>query len=311
MNQNPPSSSDVVLVVDDNPIDARLVSALLSRGLGLNVAVAGNGLEALKWLKTNQATVVLTDLQMPEMDGLELVAEVTDRYPDIPIILTTAAGSEEVAFQALQAGAASYVPKQALSEQLAPTMGSILAFAQAGRRKQQFLAGINRVELALDMESDETLVPVFIQHMQDYMLRLGLCDARSRIRASVALEEAMLNGIYHGNLEVSSQLKEIEGKDAFRERVQQRKSEEPYCTRRLHIEVRMDRHEGTFIVRDEGSGFDVSSVPDPTDPENLLKPSGRGLLLIRMFMQEVRHNTQGNEITMIRRPQQKDRRPGE
>ena len=61
------------------------------------------------------------------------------RYPEVPVIMTTASGSEEVAFQALQAGAASYVPKQAFAEQLAPTVHRIIALAQAGfRRAAQF-----------------------------------------------------------------------------------------------------------------------------------------------------------------------------
>jgi anti-sigma regulatory factor (Ser/Thr protein kinase) len=55
------------------------------------------------------------------------------------------------------------------------------------------------------------------------------------------------------------------------------------------------------VIADEGPGFDVTAVPDPTDPENLLKPSGRGLLLIRSFMDEVYHNARGNSITMVKR----------
>jgi anti-sigma regulatory factor (Ser/Thr protein kinase) len=54
-------------------------------------------------------------------------------------------------------------------------------------------------------------------------------------------------------------------------------------------------------VRDEGSGFDSEPLPDPTDPSNLTKLSGRGLYLITTFMDEVEHNDVGNEITMTKR----------
>ena len=64
--------------------------------------------------------------------------------------------------------------------------------------------------------------------------------------------------------------------------------------------VRNDRRV-RLIVRDEGPGFDVSSLPDPTDPANLGKSSGRGLLLIRTFMDDVRFNAAGNEITLSKR----------
>jgi anti-sigma regulatory factor (Ser/Thr protein kinase) len=63
----------------------------------------------------------------------------------------------------------------------------------------------------------------------------------------------------------------------------------------------MDATAAVFVIRDEGPGFDVATVPDPTDPENFTKPSGRGLLLIRTFMDEVKHNAAGNEITLVRR----------
>ena len=57
----------------------------------------------------------------------------------------------------------------------------------------------------------------------------------------------------------------------------------------------------SFIIRDEGPGFDPSKLPDPTDARNLGKPSGRGLLLIRTFMDEVGYNPSGNEIRLIKR----------
>ena len=86
--------------------------------------------------------------------------------------------------------------------------------------------------------------------------------------------------------------------------VRDRRRESPYRDRRVHLWARESRDEATYVVRDEGPGFDPSALPDPTDPANLKKPSGRGLLLIRTFMDEVNHNAKGNEITMIlrRRP---------
>src|SRR5205809_465794 len=129
---------------------------------------------------------------------------------------------------------------------------------------------------------------------------MGLCDNNSRIRAGVALEEALINGMHHGNLELSSSLKEG-SKDEYVRAARERRMQSPYRERRLHVDLKLTPQEAVFVIRDEGPGFDVSQVPDPTDPENLLRPSGRGLLLIRMFMDEVAHNAAGNQITMVRR----------
>jgi anti-sigma regulatory factor (Ser/Thr protein kinase) len=65
--------------------------------------------------------------------------------------------------------------------------------------------------------------------------------------------------------------------------------------------VRFAPGEATFVIQDEGPGFDPASLPDPTDPENLDKVSGRGLLLMRTFMDEVSYNDRGNQVTMIKR----------
>jgi CheY-like chemotaxis protein len=76
----------------------------------IRVVHAGNGRDALEKIKSAPPDLVVTDLVMPEMDGLELVKEVRRTYPTIPVILMTAHGSEEIAAAALKAGAASYVP---------------------------------------------------------------------------------------------------------------------------------------------------------------------------------------------------------
>jgi len=66
-----------------------------------------------------------------------------------------------------------------------------------------------------------------------------------------------------------------------------------------NVHARLSRSEAVYVIRDEGPGFD----PDPTDPAHLEMPSGRGLLLIRAFMDEVIHNPTGNQVTLIKRRQ--------
>jgi anti-sigma regulatory factor (Ser/Thr protein kinase) len=65
------------------------------------------------------------------------------------------------------------------------------------------------------------------------------------------------------------------------------------------------REEILFVVSDEGPGFRSSQLPDPEDPANLERVGGRGLLLMRAFMDHVEHNPTGNQVTMARRPGQR------
>lgn len=100
------------------------------------------------------------------------------------------------------------------------------------------------------------------------------CDA-ARFAIKLALEEAIVNAIKHGN-----QL-------------------DP--AKKVIIEAKVTPDETRLTVEDEGPGFNRESVPDPRDPENLLKASGRGILLIETYMHEVAWSNRGRRITMLRR----------
>ena len=83
--------------------------------------------------------------------------------------------------------------------------------------------------------------------------------------------------------------------------INDRRDRAPYRDRRIHVRARLDPRQATFVIRDEGEGFDPSLIPDPTDPENLENVAGRGILLIRTFMDEVVYNKSGNEVTLVKR----------
>jgi CheY-like chemotaxis protein/anti-sigma regulatory factor (Ser/Thr protein kinase) len=290
----------LVLVVDDSPIDRRLAGALLEKHATVRTRTAADGHEALRLMGKELPAVVLTDLLMPDMDGLELVEQVRQRYSQTPVILMTANGSEDVAIAALQAGAASYVPKRSLDRELASTLERVLNASRSDRRRQRVLECMQDLDCRLVLENDPSLVSTLVTHFQEHLLRMGVCDENGKIRMGVALEEALLNAIYHGNLELSSELRQ-DGSDTFHRLGAERRMLAPYAMRRVHMHVRVTPGQAMFAIRDEGAGFDVSKLPDPTDPENMLKVGGRGLLLIRTFMDDVRHNERGNEITMVRR----------
>jgi len=289
-----------VLVVDDNPVDRHLAGALLAKRSDMKVVFAENGREALELIRQRPPDLVLTDLQMPEMDGLQLVVEVRKVCPEVPIILMTAFGSEDTAIQALQKGAASYVPKRNLAQDLAETADNVLSMATANRSQQRLLECLTETQEQFLLDNDATLIAPLIGYLQENISRMGLCDEIGRIRVSIALQEALVNAMQHGNLEVTSELKEKD-EQAFQALVVQRRREKPYLSRRVYVTARESPAEAVYVIRDEGPGFDPSKLPDPTDPSNLDRVSGRGLLLIRTFMDKVHHNAAGNEITMVKR----------
>jgi CheY-like chemotaxis protein len=289
-----------VLVVDDSAVDLRRASKLLEKENALTVRTAENGRQALDFLQQELPDLVLTDMQMPELDGLQLVQEIRKRFPAVPVILMTAHGSEELAVQALQKGAASYVPKRNLARDLPDTIENILAVAKCGKNQQRLLECLLQTESQFVLENDTSLIPALIGHLEGNLTRMRLCDENGLIRVAVALREALVNAIHHGNLELASRMREEEEKQYYK-LAEERRQQEPYQDRRVYVSARESHREAVYVIRDEGPGFDPTTLPDPTDPANLENVSGRGLLLIRTFMDEVHHNRIGNEITMVKR----------
>ena len=292
--------SDYILVVDDSPTQLHQIQMVLEKD-GFVVRTATDGSEAMKVIGDDVPILVVSDLQMPEMNGLELVAAIKCTNPSLPVILTTSQGSEEIAANALREGAASYVPKRDVASSLVMVVRQVLAVNQAAQSVRELARYVTEHSVSLNLHNDESLVPSVIARLELSMIELDLFDEGQRMQIGMALDEALVNAIVHGNLEVSSELRQSEDGKEYADAIQQRKQEAPYKDRRVHISFQATREQATFIITDDGAGFDASSLSDPTDPENLEKAGGRGLLLINTFMHEVRHNEKGNQITMVRR----------
>jgi serine/threonine-protein kinase RsbW len=122
------------------------------------------------------------------------------------------------------------------------------------------------------LSRSEEVVPV-LEMVLAAMTEHGF-SARDRRDLRLALEEAVVNGLKHGN-----------GSD-------------PSKVVRLRYQV--SSREALAEVQDQGAGFEPDAVPDPTAPENLDRPSGRGLLLIRHYTTWVRYDGSGNRVTLCK-----------
>lgn len=291
-----------VLIVDDLPSDLNLMAGLLSKGRDWTIRRAENGRTALDQVRQAAPDVVVTDLRMPEMDGLELVEAVKQDFPHVPVILVTSRGSEETAAEALRRGASSYVPKNEMARHLQSTVDDVLQVTSKTRQQSRLMGFLNRHQRRVEfaVENDRALIPTLVGYLQDMVAEMGICQEAENLQVGMALDEALVNALYHGNLEVSSELREGD-EAAYYELAKKRAEEEPYRNRRIFITAELDSDQAVFVLRDEGPGFDPNTLPDPTDPENLIKVSGRGILLMRTFMDDVQFNEQGNEVTLVKR----------
>lgn len=298
-----------ILIVDDSPMERRLAGALLKRA-GHEAVPAADGRESLQKIKLVPIDVALVDLVMPGMDGMELLAEIRQSHPRLPVVIFTSYGSEEAAAEALRCGASGYVPKRHAARLLVQTIESVVEVSRRQSAQNLVKQRLEELTARFVFRNDRAELSAAVQFFQQLATDFGLCGDAEWTRIGVALTEALVNAMVHGNLEISSDCR-LDDDGTYDSLIEQRRRTEPYASRRVHVTVRLTRDEARFTVRDEGPGFDPSAVPDPTAPENIGKPCGRGLLLIRSFMDDVWHADNGREITMVKRRPQPERPPRE
>lgn len=294
-----------VLIVDDSELDQRLIAGLIRTDAALRIEFADNGVDALERMATTRPDLVITDLVMPQMDGLQLVRAVREQYPDIPVILLTAHGNESTAVDALRSGAASYVPKALQAERLPETVERIQAQLWADRNRQHLASCLREMYCSYTLDNDLALVTTLVDQMQQTLAGIGLGDAGERIRVCVAFEQAMLNAMYHGNLEISedelARARATLRRESLARLVAHRRGQADCRDRKVVVDAHISREGARFVIRDQGHGF----VPE-TKATNRLADyfeggRSRGLMLMRSLMDEVTFNRTGNEVTLVRR----------
>ncbi len=120
--------STTFLVVEDSPTMRQLISFSLKRFKGAKIIEAVDGVDALKKLSGEKIDLILTDINMPVMDGLKLVSLVrqNEQLRNIPIIIITTEGAEEDRERGLALGANAYISKPIQSSHLIKTIGELL-----------------------------------------------------------------------------------------------------------------------------------------------------------------------------------------
>ncbi len=285
----------VVLVVDDAVVDQKIAGGLLEASGMFQVVYADCGTSAMESIKQRQPDLVLTDLQMPDLDGLQLVTDIGERFPDIPVVLMTAHGSENVAAESLAAGAASFVPKTMLSEHLVSTVMQVLAMSASDAKSRKLISCATRAEFEFRLLNDLELIDPLIEMIQQVGIGHGVFDSRDRVQMGVALEAAINNAMVRGNLEMARKDTPV----ATVAMVEHRSNEAPYLARRVLFKAIISPVEATFVIEDEGRGFDTSKIPNAETAEAIAAGIGRGLVLMKSFMDEVSFNDRGNQVTLV------------
>jgi serine/threonine-protein kinase RsbW len=295
-----------ILIVDNNDELRALLEHALG-GLGCEAVVTGDREEALSRDDLGDFDLIISDLTEEDGDASDDLADQstgptgpTDQSTDQSGAQATAQpaarsngkpqpkphhrnlltslppnSAEPVIVKAFKMVAANYLRLPYNKDQLREIVEQTLSYKLRYVDDPKILSHTHE-KIEFELPSDLALMNGVLQYLLERVAKLGVI-APEKSNLFIALDEAFVNAVKHGNKNDPSKL--------------------------VRVGAELSPKEASFTIEDEGEGFDVQTIPDPRDPANLFKSSGRGVLLIYNIMDEVEYNAQGNRVKMVKRPE--------
>ncbi len=271
-----------ILVVDDDPDIHTLLTSALARE-GYEIDSAYDGLQGLARLESLPYNLVLTDVCMPGLDGLELLQRIHDRSPETPVLVMTAQNTPETVVRSLRDKAFLYFSKPFSTAAVADMVAHALQ-STTGRDDIEVLSA-NPGWIALELRCKLPIADRLVQFFRE--LNTGLA-AEEQEDVAMAFRELLMNAIEHGGRSDPEQ--------------------------KVHVAyIRLSRAI-LYVIRDPGKGFSFENLPHaavsnaPEAPfghadvrsQLGMRPGGFGIFLTRQMADEVIYNEKGNEVLLVK-----------
>jgi serine/threonine-protein kinase RsbW len=175
--------------------------------------------------------------------------------------------------KAFKVSAANFTRSEFDESELKDIVATVLDYKLRHIDKRDSVQDLHE-HIEFEVPSAISLMHIVLEYLMKRVEKLGVVKSEQS-NLFVALDEAFVNAVKHGNKFDAKKL--------------------------VRIIAEVSAAEARFTIEDEGEGFDVNSIPDPLDPSNLFKTSGRGVLFIYNIMDEVKYNERGNRLTMIKK----------
>jgi len=270
-----------ILVVDDDKATRHILQGILTNA-GFSTAVARDGVEALRSLGADRFDLLLLDVWMPRMNGLELLAKLRATEARPRVVVMTSDDAPETLLKAVREQAVKYVHKPVEAAQLLETVRGALA-ASHPPRVEVISARPEWVELVVPCTREAA------NHIEEVMSQLDAALAPDmRATIAYAFRELLMNAIeWGGKLDPSRTVRIA-------------------CLRAKRLVM--------YRIADPGSGFKIEDLPHaaigqpPDDPiahmevreAKGIRPGGFGLLTVRASVDELLYNEQRNEVVFVK-----------
>jgi serine/threonine-protein kinase RsbW len=233
--------------------------------------------EASRWIDSDAVDLVVTDLKGATVCDSQLLRTIRKQRAIVPVVLTLA-GHDAETVSSLRNGSTDVLQIPFEEREVDRVIERALACRLRHIDCLKILPyAAEHIEFRIPSKVE--FLDGILNYLTERLVRMGVIEHQNS-NVVIALDEAIVNAIKHGN----------------------KYDESKWVT----IVADLSAQGARFTITDEGEGFDPDDVPDPCAPENLLRSSGRGLLLIRSIMDETFYNESGNSLTMVKQAEPLD-----
>ena len=271
-----------LLIVDDDPSIHELIAAMLA-GTNWQTNSVSGGAEALTSLENNSYDILLVDILMPGMDGLELLAKIRARHPDTPVVMMTVKNTPDHVLGSLRREAAAYISKPFSRETLFATLQNALSDSVRGDDIKILSDKPHWISLQLRCRlATADRLTQFVRELPSDL------EPDQREQIAMAFRELLMNAVEHGG------------------------HLDPDKT----VDLSYIRTARTIVyyIRDPGEGFSMNTLAhaaiantaeEPFRHVELrrqmgIRPGGFGLLMTKSFADELIYSAKGNEVILIK-----------
>ncbi len=283
-----------VLVVEDDIYSSKYLSVVLEKE-GIESQFAYDGIEGLKKFEEFKPDLVLSDILMPKMDGLQMLANIQKKKTEAIFVIITAFGTEEYAIKALELGAKNYLKKPIRNSDILKVIRKYNSIIENRKFQQKKIGKVIKLSFTMLFENNINQIPQIIDSI--------LKDIKSYIAESeivsieLGLIELITNAMEHGNMNISyTEKQEALNNNSLMKLYTDRMSQSKYAKRKVEIKFVKDSNFFEWTIIDEGNGFNWNIVPDPTDSDKLLELSGRGIFITKFLFDELEYIGVGNTV---------------
>jgi len=284
-----------ILIVDDN-IDLLDYLKDFFMIYNYDVILAETGAEGINKFREFMPDIVISDMRLPDKNGNIVVKEIKEIDRDVPIIIITGYSDHQLILSAMKNGAVDLLKKPFKPNDLKYLINKIETLFRKIKVKlsASFVQWEKRhIIIRNDIHIIRSVVDFIFSNI-DYI-------SEDVSFMKIGLQEVLINAIEHGNLDITHREKqELLDRGDYNRILNERMQQSEYRDKFVDIKIFSTPEYLKLTIQDMGKGFDLSSIPDPENPENFLKESGKGILMAIHAFDRVEYNEVGNCVTMIK-----------